>query len=380
MASRSCISIVQAPAFVQAALRYRLRILPQARAELSACQRRAEQIPSGILRDVARQALLAKSDILEGALVFAAFAPRPALGEAVRAIAAFEIAFDYLDSVVELSISELALNGLSLCRVLESVLEPDLSSPNYQVHHSNHDDGGYLEALMDTCRAALGKLPSYAAIVEPARRVLSRIATYQSLSHREVNGSQDAFSDWARSQSAPKIDLRWWETGAALGSQLSILALIAAAADPTTQVEQAKAIESAYFPWIGALSTLLDSVVDQYADRRDGQRSLIDYYSSPQVAAERLRLIAVEARKAVLALPDAANHSMILAAMAAFFHTRPQAAVPEVRLATGAVLDTMGASATPALLFFKGRRAWHRLFPSDARQTGRDIAFTTTKN
>ena len=59
----------------------------------------------------------------------------------------------------------------------------------------------------------------------------------------------------------PWMDLHWWETGAAIGSQLSVLALIAAAADPATCEGRVRAIERAYFPWIGALSTLLDSVV-----------------------------------------------------------------------------------------------------------------------
>ena len=43
----------------------------------------------------------------------------------------------------------------------------------------------------------------------------------------------------------------------------------------------------------------------------------------------------------MLPLSDAPSHTLILAAMAAFFHSTPQALAPEVRLATRAVLDAM---------------------------------------
>jgi hypothetical protein len=145
--------------------------------------------------------------------------------------------------------------------------------------------------------------------------------------------------------------------GAAAGSQLSVLALIAAAGDPEMCRERAAALEHAYFPWIGALSTLLDGVIDQRRDSLECQRSLIDNYTSPEETAERLRMFATEALEAVHPLSDASDHTMILAAMAASFHSTPQALAPEVGLATRAVLETMGGWATPSLLFFRTRRA-----------------------
>ena len=73
-----------------------------------------------------------------------------------------------------------------------------------------------------------------------------------------------------------------------------------------------------------------------------------------------MKLLATEALEAVLPLCDAPNHTMILAAMAAFFHATPQALAPEARLATRAVVDAMGAWTAPALFFFKTRRALAR--------------------
>lgn len=302
-------------------------------------------------------ALGSKRDGVEGTAAFAAFAPVGARTSVVRAIVAFQMCLDYVDTLGELPNPEPIANGQALNEALLVAFKPGLPHPDYYAALQWRDDAGYLEDLVDTCRAAAGSLPSFAAVTEPAQAALSRIVGYQSLNHGDIDGSYDAFADWARSQSVEGADLRWWETGAAAGSHLSVLALIAAAADPTMRLERATALEHAYFPWIGALSTLLDGVIDQRRDNIEGQRSLIDYYGSPRETAERLRTIALEALRAIRALPDADNHALMLEAMAAFFHSAPQASSPEVGMTTRAVLDTMGLTAPAALFLFKARHA-----------------------
>jgi tetraprenyl-beta-curcumene synthase len=281
-------------------------------------------------------------------------------GNVVRAITAFEIAFDYMDSIVELPNRDPIASGHSLNQALLVALSPGARHLDYYRHYPRREDAGYLEGLVRTCQTAIGRLPAFAAVAEPLRRSSSRIVTYQSLNHGDANGSHEAFRQWADSQSIQGVDLHWWELGAAAGSQLSVLSLIAAAGDPTMCSERAIALERAYFPWVAALSTLLDGVIDQNRDSAEGQRSLIDHYTSPEETAGRLRMLTAEAMEALLPLSDAHNHTMLLEAMAAFFHTMPQALAPDVRLATRAVVDTMGAWTTPALLFFKGRRALAR--------------------
>ncbi len=359
VSARRCTSIVRASAFACATSRYWLSIFPRARAESHRWQAYAARIPDRTLREAAFNALRTKSDVLEGATAFVVLAPPSMDTQLVRAITAFEIAFDYLDTVVELPNPDPVANTYSLGQALLAAFAPGTGHADYYAHNIGRDDAGYLSKLVDTCRSAVERLPAFDLVAQPVRRVLARIVRYQSLNHGAHSSCED-FATWARSQTVPGSDLHWWETGAAIGSQLSVLALIAAAADPATREGRVRAIERAYFPWIGALSTLLDSVVDQHADRAEDQRSLIDYYSSPQVAAERLGLMALEARRAVLPLSDAPSHTLILAAMAAFFHSTPQALAPEVRLATRAVLDAMQDWTAPALFFFKTRRALAR--------------------
>jgi hypothetical protein len=179
MGVQSGISIARASVFAQAARRYWLRIFPCARVELNFWRRHAQQIPDRVLRLAALEALQTKSDVLEGAVAFAVFVPWPACMDVVQAITAFEIAFDYLDNVVELPNPDPILNSRSLCQALHAMVQPHLIHPDYYEHHLASDDGGYLEALVDRCRAALAKLPSYEVVAEPVCRALSRIIMYQ---------------------------------------------------------------------------------------------------------------------------------------------------------------------------------------------------------
>lgn len=357
MRAQGCTPITQARTFASATHRYWFSIFACARAELRLWRQHAQRIPESTLRIAALDALHTKSDSLEGAVAFAAFVPPSARRDVVRTIAAFEIALDYLDNVVEMPNPDPILNARNLCGALHHLVGPRQSGQDYYKHNAAKDDGGYLQALMNRGRLSFASLPSSSVVADAMHAGLSRLAMYQSLNHGGPDVRGGAFRDWACSHSAPSTGLHWWETAAALGSQLSLLALIAAAGDLRTGRQRVAAIERAYHPWVGALSTLLDSVVDQCADEDEDQQSLVGYYRSPEVAARRLRMIAIEARRAVGQLADAADHIAILAAMAAFFHAQTQASTPEIRTVTQSVLDEVGGWGIPALLMFRLRRS-----------------------
>jgi tetraprenyl-beta-curcumene synthase len=357
MAASNRRRVAQAGAFTQAAYLYWCRAFPQALGELQMWHARAERIPDAALRDAALGALENKQCDLEGAIGFAAMlASRVNLSSAVRAITSFQLAFDYLDCVVELPNPDPVTNSQSLHEALYVALSAGAAHPDYYQHQSSQDDACYLRLLVDTCRDALQRLPSCDAVRAPASHALKRVVTYQSLSHGDHHGSYEPFLLWAESQTPPDTEMYWWEAGAATGSQLSVLALIAAAGDPCTGPEDAYAIEQAYYPWVGALSTLLDSVVDREHDRVGDQPSLLDHYRSPNHVAERLRLMATEAMAAVQLLADGDKHRMLLAAMGAFFHIRPESAQADASIATKAAMGALGSWAIPAQLMLKARK------------------------
>jgi tetraprenyl-beta-curcumene synthase len=360
-------------AFVGAARRYWLSVFPCVRREARNWRRCAAEIPDPALRGLALDAQRTKRENLDGVAAFAAFVPAAHRLSVIRALTAYQVAFDYIDTISEQPGTDPVANGLRLNQALYTALEPGVAHLDYYAHHTQRDDAGYLENLIDVCRIAVGTLPSHAAVAELARRATTRIVTYQSLNHGDGNGSYDAFARWARAETAPSTGLRWWETGAAAGSPLPVLALLTAAATPDVQPEQAAAIESAYFPWIASLSTLLDSLIDHREDTVEGQRNLIDCYSSPQEAAIRLQMMAAHALCRTRALVGEGHHTMILAAMASFFHCAPQASAPDVRLATQGIVDTMGDLSTPSVLVLKVRRGAALLAEAPRREriTGR---------
>lgn len=306
------------------------------------------------------ESLLIKRGDLEGAVAFAVCVPRRLRATLIQGIAAWEIAFDYLDTIGELPNPDPIANGRALNQALITAVTPGAAHSDYYILHIREDDGGYLAALVDMCRHAIASLPAFDRIASPVRQALSRIVTYQSLNHGDAAGSHAAFAEWAISQKVAGAGLEWWEIAAAAGSQLTVLAMMTASADPRLTSERVLALENAYFPWVGALSTLLDSLVDQPRDKSEGQPNLIDYYGSPEQAARRLGEIASEAVARVRVLPDGDHHALLLAAMAAFFHS--QARWRSARLATQAVLDAMGSYSSPALFIFKLRYGFAALW------------------
>jgi tetraprenyl-beta-curcumene synthase len=200
------------------------------------------------------------------------------------------------------------------------------------------------------------------------RRASERIARYQSLNHGDAYGSYEPFERWAREATSPHTGLRFWETAAAAGSTLAVLALIASAADPTLRSTQASEIESAYFPWIGSLHSLLDSLVDRDQDMALEGRALMGYYSSPLDAASRMRAIAHEALQRARALPRGRHHVLITAAMTSFYiseiHSSPS---PDAQIVGPSVLEALGGLSGPTMAILKARRNVGRVLgPSQA--------------
>lgn len=350
--------LAPAVAFADAARRYWLGVFPCARCELRHWRLRAGEIRDPALRRHAVEAQRTKRDSLEGAMAFATFAPRASRDALVRALTAYQVAFDYIDTVSEQPNADPIANGRRLNEALLRALEPGGTHLDYYAHQNEREDAGYLWDLVDTCRTALGGLPSYTAIAELVRRATARVVSYQALNHGDAHGSLDAFTRWARTEIKGGTGLRWWEAGAAAGSPLPVFALIAAAARPSTGASEAAAVEGAYFPWIASLNSLLDNLIDRGEDAACGQRNLIDYYASPAEAAARLQGFASQALRRTKALSDGQHHTMILAAMASFYHVSPRTCAPDTRLVTQRILDTMvGDYAVPSTLILRGRHA-----------------------
>ncbi len=389
--------VASAALFARAARVYWLDVFPRVCRELECWRERAREIPDPALRMQALEGLDKRGN-MEGAAAFATFVGRGRRGAVVRATVAFQAAYNHLDAISERSG---AIGQVEAYRLHEALLaavdcpypavgdrsraaaeaapgegrsrrgkraggrgsgesEHDYERP---IHPPKNNEDGYLAALVDACQEALGELPSYRLVAPAAQRAAERVVSFQAFNRQE----REAIERWGRAQTPPGSDLRWWETAASGGSSLGVHVMIAAAAEPALDAAGVDALERAYYPWIGALHSLLDHLIDIEQDARDGQPNLIELYGSAGEAAERMAMLAERALVCARSLEPGHRHELIVAAMASFYLAAPEAGVGEAATVSRAVLEVFGGLARPALTVFKLRRVRLRASRSAGR-------------
>jgi tetraprenyl-beta-curcumene synthase len=342
--------------FIFAAQRYWLTVFPSVRREARRWRRRAAAIPDATLRTLALETLESEWGNLEGAAAFAVLVPPAERLTVVRASTAWQAIYDFADTLAEQPCRDRAANARHLHSALLVAVTPGTPHGDYYACHPRHDDCGYMAALVDASRSALLALPRCGTVRDLAQRNAHRIIQYQTLIDRPPD-----FAAWASAVTPRGLDLHWWETGAACGSSLGVFALIAAAADPALRRREAIEIEHAYFPWIGSLHTLLDSLVDRCDDLLAERHSLVGHYGSPVAAADRMHMVALEAARRARALPDGTTHTLILAGMASLYLSSPDASLPDTRPARDRITAALGDPVRPTMIVFALRRAALRL-------------------
>lgn len=387
-----------AGAFARAAPVYWLSVYPQVCAELAWQRRRAEAIPDPRLRRTALRVLASKRSNVDGAAAFAAFAPAARRAAVIRAQVAFQSVYDYLDALTEQPHPDPIANSRRLHGALIAAVAPRAAAAEAEARlraepaatvtatasvaaavdaataedaaaaedataedgadgrgAPAEDDGGYLQGTVQRCRAALRELPSYEAVRSSASRLASHIVGYQTYNVGGGAVPRAALADWARAHTPEGSGIHWWEAAASAGSSLGLFALIAMAARPEVTAAQATAVEEAYFPWIGALHSLLDSLIDRAEDEASGQHPLIEHYGRPDQIAAGLRSLARESIRRAAALPDGPSHAAILASMAALYLAEREAADPQARRARAEVLQALGGLTAPAMAVMRMR-------------------------
>ena len=322
-------------------------------------QRRAVRIPDPTLRALALEAQRNETAKAEGAGFFAILAPREHRAALVCAQVAFATLFDYVDTLAEQPSEDPISNNRQLHEAMLVALRDGTPHVDYYAHQPSRDDGGYLVELVERWGRAFSALPSYPTVAASARGLAEQIVRYQTLILPEQDGGHTYMKEWARGASRPDSELHWWEQAAGSSYMLGMLALMAAAAQPSLTVDEATAVCDAYTLWVEAVCTLLDSAADEAEDEAAGRRSLLSYYESPEQAASRLQMLATRAAQALGSLPDGEMHLVIFAGLLANYLTPPPP-TPMGRAIAGPVLQTAGVLAGPTVAVFRLRRALQR--------------------
>jgi tetraprenyl-beta-curcumene synthase len=347
-------------AFIDTVVTYQLRVLPLARVAMAHWQAKAQAIPAVGLREAADRALTKRGNI-EGAVLFATLAPAADTRWAtVRAIVAFQTAYNYADALSEVESDHPQANADQLHQALLCALHPEAEEVDYYEYYpGDDDDGGFLTDLVGVCRCAVASLPAWDAAAPLAREAAGRIADFQTLNLPDRYGAQAALSTWGSEVSGGHPGLLWWEGAAAGGSSLAVHALVATAADRGTDGYLTRAVADSYFPWAGAVHSLLDSLVDREEDADLGQQSLLDYYADPWFAAWRLGALASASCDALEALPNASKHRVILTAMCSYYLSSPERYTREGSCITKRLTSAIGWSLPVATTMFRSKRLLH---------------------
>lgn len=340
---------------------YAVVVLPLARRELGRWRQRALAIPDATLRQ--RAIATVENDHLtaEGAAAFAVLHPWAAR-ELIPLLVAYQLLWDFVDTVLERPTPS-AGDRETVCKTLELALTPEREQEQIRVAPASAN-GGFFGELVDACRKGCAALPSYSEARPALRRAVARSDALLLTNGTSENRMQ-AIRAWARRHPVEDGQLDATEVCAAAHSSLAIHALLATASIPRSRPHQFRAIEAAYFPWISALSTLLDSVVDQEDDRRTNGFSFVSQYPSRAHARERLKAICDRALKTTPTLPAANRHRVLLCAVVGMYLSKSSARASQVQPLAESVLDATAPLSTWARAVVGAQRRTLRLVTAD---------------
>lgn len=318
-------------ALVAVIVRYLTTIQPHAHRELARWRRRALAIPDPELRIHVLRPFDADRSAA-GAALFAVLAPWRQQLALVRLLVAYVLLWSYVDVRTE-------RDPAADPRLYDALRDALPSDPSERTS-LRLDDGGYLCALLTECRHGVVELPSWSVVAPIAVRVAEDGRTVQAINHGPASAVAERLRVWARSHPGE----RWPEACAAASGPLVIHALMALAAHREVNDDEVRSTASAYRP-VSALGVLCDHLIDHAEDDAVSNHSYLSHLGSPTARPRALHDLSDRAARAIRRLPNGERHTVILAAMAAMFLSRPSASLPADRAAAGAVLEAIGPPA-----------------------------------
>jgi tetraprenyl-beta-curcumene synthase len=332
----------QVGVLARAATRELLWGLPAVAHEVSRWRDLARKIPDAPIREDALSALTGKRPHIDGAALFSIL-PRARNQNLLRLLVAYEIIWDFLDSVNERGATAGPVNGQQLHIALIDALDPARPISDYYRHNPWRDDGGYLRALVTVCRECSARLPSY----ERVRHFVVREATRGQVC--AINHDLDplrrdtALEAWVTKEFPQGHEAMWFELSAAASTDLTIFALLALASEPACTDSEIARIRNAYFPWTSGLAALLDSYVDQAEDTANGDHSYIAHYPTPELAIQSICLLIQRCLRDTRALKNNEKHMLIAASMFAMYLSKDSALTPAMHEGTRRIVDAGGS-------------------------------------
>ena len=322
--------------------------LRAANREISRWRRHAGQIPSRALREDALDALKRKRGQSDGAALFVIL-PRKRNRHYLRLLVAYQIIWDYLDSVSERGASAGLANGRQLHLALIDALDPGGPIRDYYRHSPWREDAGYLRALVQRCRDCCEQLPSYERVRSAVLRD-ARSAQVLAINHIPDPERRDsALRAWARREFPKGHEASWYELSGAASAGLAAFALLALACEPSCSDHEIAQTHAAYFPWVSAVACMLDSYADQAEDAASGDHSYIAHYPTPELAVSGACALVRRCLGELRKLNNGEAHILIVCSMVALYLSKDSARTESSHCATRRIASA-GGSLTGVLI------------------------------
>lgn len=285
-------------------------VLPHVHQYLGQWRKRAETIPDPELRTQALMSIDTKTFHCEGGSILALLSDGK-VDEVIRFVVAYQTISDYLDNLCDRSTSLDPEDFRALHESMSHALTPDAEHSDYYRFRSEQDDGGYLQALVETCQDFLRSLPSYDVIAPTLLELAGYYCDLQVHKHVAFEERVPRLQSWFDHYRADLPDMSWYEFSACSGSTLGIFCLVSYASSNTFTDEKTKVVKEGYFPWVQGLHILLDYFIDQEEDRLGGDLNFCFYYDSQERMMRRFTHFIEEADASIARLPDSKFHRMI---------------------------------------------------------------------
>lgn len=370
------------------------RVLPEVETHLHGWRARADKIPSPDLRAQALASIATKAFHCAGGGTYALLAGSR-WREALRFIVAYQTISDYLDNLCDRSVSldpddfRLLHNSMldALTPGAPSTLNagpaagaadapvtlpgpggasdlpdtPSAEAGQYYRLREEQDDGGYLAALVATCREVLSDTPDYEVIAPYLHELAGYYCDLQVHKHIRLDERVPVMQAWFAAHRDAFPPMAWYEFSACSGSTLGIFALVAYALGQGCDASLARAVREAHFPWVQGLHILLDYLIDQAEDRDGGDLNFCAYYPDGVEMMDRLLHFYRQADARVAGLPHAGFHRLINQGLLGIYCSDPKVRRQEqVGRATRALIRSGGCAAR---FFYLGCRVYRRLAP-----------------
>lgn len=310
--------------------------------ELHRWRARALRIPASPVRQVAVLALDHKRGNTHGAALFSVI-PRQRSRPLLSLLATYQVLWDFLDSLSETWRELTPDDTRHLHLALVDAVDPERPLRDYYPRLTVADDGGYLRALVGACQACCRALPSFHKVAPFLHTEAKRIDV-QAINHAAEPGHvRYALRDWVTREYPGTHEVAWFELAAAAGANLAIYALFALAAEARCSSDRIKDTYRAYFPWTGALATMLDGFVDQFDDARNGEHCYVAYYQSPDDATTQISRLVRRCLSETHLLENSESHTLVAASMVAMYLSRDSARASSLSTASQQIAKAGGA-------------------------------------